>query len=439
MVVPCLNAVNDKMMKSKETYINDFMDQIRKRSDKLMNYFLAGYFVIGLILAFYYDTWLIAIGVGGQSILGYYVSKWALPNSNQYQYVLSTVFGIFMAQFIYQMHGMFEMHFFAFIGSAILITYQNWKLQIPMAVLVLVHHGAFGYLQYMGYEEIYFTQLNYMTLQTFVIHGLLATTVFFLCGFWAYNIKRINTTQIIQSLEIGVLQNDMLEKIRVEENLIRTGNEMRNFTKHLNEVVEEERKRIAGEIHDELGQRLVGIKMGLSSFSKKVSSIKGAPERIREIVEDADKAIHSMKKIVTELRPAILDTLGLFPSIEWLVKQVEKNSDIKCRLSLPIKDMEFSNTFSACFFRICQEALTNVLKHSGATEVNVSVNEEGNILLLNITDNGKGMEMEEPEFVNSGSMGLLGMRERAKMMGAELIIDSKLNAGTIITLKSSLN
>src|SRR5689334_21542158 len=102
-----------------------------------------------------------------------------------------------------------------------------------------------------------------------------------------------------------------------------------------------------------------------------------------------------MKKIVTELRPAIRGTLRLFPSSEWLVKQVEKNSDIRCRLSLPLKDMEFSNTFSACFFRICQEALTNVLKHSGATEVNVSVNEKDNVLMLNIEDNGKGMEMEE--------------------------------------------
>jgi signal transduction histidine kinase len=423
-------------MKTKDVYLQDFMLQIRKRSDRLMNYFLASYFMIGLILAFYYDTWLIAVGVGGLSILGYYISKWSLPDSDQYQYVLSTVFGIFMAQFIYQMHGLFEMHFFAFIGSAILITYQNWKLQIPMAILVLVHHGSFGYLQFIGYEEIFFTQLNYMSLQTFIIHGILATTVFFLCGFWAYNIKRINTTQILQSLEIGELQNDMLEKIRNEENLIRTETEMRNFATHLNQVLEDERKRIAGEIHDELGQRIVGIKIGLSSFTKKVASIQGAPERVREIIADADNALHSMKRIVTDLRPAILDTLGLFPSIEWLVKQVEKNSEIKCRLMLPASEPQFTNTFSACFFRICQEALTNVLKHSGATEVTVSVNEEDNILSLNISDNGKGMEKDE--FENSVSMGLLGMRERAKIMGAELIIDSAKNLGTNITLKSSL-
>jgi len=424
-------------MKSKEEYLREFVMQIRKRSDTMMDYFLAGYFVVGLILAFYYDTWLIGIGVGAISLLAYYSTKWALPDLDTYQYVLSTVFGIFMAQFIYQMHGMFEMHFFAFIGSAILITYQNWKLQIPIALVVIVHHATFGYLQYIGYDQIFFTQLNYMTLQTFIIHGILATIIFFLCGLWAYNIKKISNNQILQSLEIGELQHDMLEKIRAEEDLIRTENDMRNFATHLNKVVEDERKRIAAEIHDELGQRIVGIKMGLSSFSKKVNSVEGAPERLREIIKDADNALHSMKKIVTELRPAILDTLGLFPSIEWLVKQVEKNSEIKCRLQLPAVERTFDSTFSACFFRICQEALTNVLKHSGATEINVTVNEKDNVLLLNISDNGKGMEKKELE--NSFSMGLLGMRERAKIMGSELSIDSKKNEGTSITLISLLN
>jgi signal transduction histidine kinase len=424
-------------MKTKETYLLEFTGQVKKRSDELMDYFLLGFFAVGLILANYYDTWFVAVGVGGVSLLGYYSAKLALPESNLYQHVLSTVLGIFMAQFIYQMHGLFEMHFFAFIGSAMLIVYQDWKLQIPIALVVIVHHATFGYLQYMGYDQIYFTQLDYMTLQTFIIHGILATIIFFLCGFWAYNIKRMNETQLLQSLEIGILQNDMMEKIRAEENLIKTENEMRNFATHLNKVLEEERKRIAGELHDELGQRIVGIKMGLSSFTKKVGAVDGAAERIREIIDDADQALNSMKKIVTELRPAILDTLGLFPSIEWLVKEVEKNSEIRCRLRLPTRDLKFDSTFSACFFRICQEALTNVLKHSDATEVSVTINENNKTLQMEITDNGKGMEQVQLE--NSVSMGLLGMRERAKIMGAHLSIDSKKNAGTSITLISELN
>src|SRR6185436_15804910 len=144
--------------------INEFTDQIKIKSDRLMNYFLISYFFGGIVLAFFYDTWLVAIGVGGLSLLAYYSAKSALPKSTLYQYVASTVLGVFMAQYIYQMHGLFEMHFVAFVGSAMLITYQNWKLQIPITLLVVVHHAIFGYLQFIGFDKIYFTQLDYMSL-----------------------------------------------------------------------------------------------------------------------------------------------------------------------------------------------------------------------------------------------------------------------------------
>ena len=163
---------------------DEFTLVVKERSDRFMNFFLSAYFILGLVFAFFYDTWLIAVSVGGILLLAYYSAKLALPKSDLYQYVLSVVLGIFMAQFIYQMHGLFEMHFFAFIGSAVLITYQKWKLQIPMLVFVLVHHAVFDYLQDVGLREIYFTSLDYFDLQTFVIHILLATAIFFICGLW---------------------------------------------------------------------------------------------------------------------------------------------------------------------------------------------------------------------------------------------------------------
>lgn len=175
---------------------------VKKRSDHLMNLFLPAYFVAGLVFAFYYDTWLMAIGVGSISILAYYSTKYLLPNSDLYQYVLSTVLGIFMAQYIYQMHGMFEMHFFAFIGSAILITYQNWKLQIPITLVVALHHSLFAYLQNIGYEGVFFTQLDYLDVQTLVIHIILAAAIFFICALWGFQLKRSSEVQIVQSLEI---------------------------------------------------------------------------------------------------------------------------------------------------------------------------------------------------------------------------------------------
>lgn len=196
-----------------ERHLEIALAQVKHKSDAMMNYILTGLFVVGLLLAIYYDTWLIAIGVGGISLLAYYSTKWLSPESDLYQYVLSVVLGIFMAQYIYQMHGMFEMHFFAFIGSAILITYQQWKLQIPLALVVIIHHALFGYLQYIGYDEVYFTQLDYMTLQTFIIHGILASLVFFICGLWAYNLKKANVSQINQSYEIKQKSNSIIDSI----------------------------------------------------------------------------------------------------------------------------------------------------------------------------------------------------------------------------------
>ncbi|MFC5412263.1 response regulator [Larkinella bovis] len=203
---------------------------IKERSDRLMNYFLGGYFFIGLVFAFFYDTWLIAMGVGGLSLLAYYSTKLLLPDSDLYQYVLGVVLGIFMAQFIYQMHGLFEMHFFAFIGSAILITYQKWKLQIPMMITVLLHHAVFGYLQNSGVSGVYFTRLDYFDLPTFTLHILLAAVIFFICGLWSYMLQKYSEVQISQAVEMAGLQNEAqlsLERKRNEEFQRRTNEQLR--------------------------------------------------------------------------------------------------------------------------------------------------------------------------------------------------------------------
>jgi two-component system, sensor histidine kinase and response regulator len=186
------------------------VDQVTQRSDALMNYFLASFFIAGLILAFFYDTWLIAIGVGSLLLFIYYFVKMSLPGSVLYQYVLSLVMAMFMAQYIYQMHGMFEMHFVAFIASALLITYQNWKLQIPLVIFVIVHHATLGYLQNMGVDSVYFTQLNGLDLQTFIIHIFLSVVVFFICGLWAFQLKKYNRIQLEQTREMARLEREAL-------------------------------------------------------------------------------------------------------------------------------------------------------------------------------------------------------------------------------------
>lgn len=165
-------------------------EKIHERSDRIMKYTLWAYFAVGLVLALFYDTYFIALTVGGLSLAAYFLTKILLPASNLSRYVLSVVLGVFSAQYIYQMHGLFEMHFFFFVASALLITYQNWRLQLPLLLFVLIHHGSFAYLQYSGMQDIYFTQLDYMDLQTFLFHGVIAGIIIFICGYWSYDLEK---------------------------------------------------------------------------------------------------------------------------------------------------------------------------------------------------------------------------------------------------------
>jgi hypothetical protein len=184
-----------------QQFEHEFKTSINKRSDKLIEIFLGIYFLLGLVLAVSYGTWLIAMTVGGACLALYFLSKKFLQHSNTHHYVASGILGVFMAQFIYQMHGMFEMHFFAFVGSALMITYQNWKAQIPIALVVVIHHAVFGYIQFINFDPntpstVYFTQLDYMTVQTFIIHGILASVIFFVCGLWGYEMDKRSTETI---------------------------------------------------------------------------------------------------------------------------------------------------------------------------------------------------------------------------------------------------
>jgi PAS domain S-box-containing protein len=191
-----------------------------------MNYFIACYFATGFICAFYYNTWIIAVVAGGIILLAYYGVKMAVPDSNLYQYVLSGALGIFMTQYFYQMHGMFEMQFIAFIGSAILITYQNWKLQIPIAIIVIIHYAVFGYLKNSGFEHPYFTQLNHIETHTFFIHIGLSAIIFFICGLWGYLLKKYSEIQVTQTSEMKRLQTDALLDVK-EQAITESDNRLR--------------------------------------------------------------------------------------------------------------------------------------------------------------------------------------------------------------------
>ncbi len=236
---------------------------------------------------------------------------------------------------------------------------------------------------------------------------------------------------------LSCFSRDITKEKFLEEEQIKSKKQSRDFATHLNNELEDERARIAREIHDEFGQQFAGIKMGLSSFKKISTSDKTFENKVNSMSKDVDNIIQSLKKIATGLRPGILDTLGLVPSIEWLAKEFEAKRNIKCKLELNVKKQKFEEKVSICFFRICQEALTNISKHANASEVTISVKQNKNELILKIADNGEGFSIDNPE--KPFSMGLIGMRERAQIIGADLQIVSKKKLGTTIQLKTNLN
>lgn len=235
-------------------------------------------------------------------------------------------------------------------------------------------------------------------------------------GFWA-------EVSVFPSEEgLSVYVKDITERKNTYQKLVKTEMEVRSFARQLNHVLEDERSRIAREIHDEFGQQLAGIKMSLSTFKRNKDDDPALEETVNGMLAEVDNCMQSLRKFATELRPGILDTLGLVPSIEWLVKEFTKKTGIACRFETEVQDQKFDETLSICFFRICQEALTNILKHALASGISVKIEQTGDHLFLRIQDNGRGIVTDKLE--NPFSMGLLGMRERAKIIGARLQIVS---------------
>ncbi|MEO8760640.1 MAG: histidine kinase [Bacteroidia bacterium] len=282
-------------------------------------------------------------------------------------------------------------------------------------------------------DAVRILKLDYPEVPFVLVTGSLSEEVVAVCmdeGIDDYVFKSNMSRLPLSLINVANKRKIELQKKAVYEQLVKSELEVRNFAKHLNETLEEERSHIAREIHDELGQQLAGIKMGISSLKKQCEETTN--EYIDTILKDIDSTIQSLRKIATELRPGILDTLGLIPSIKWLAQEFEKKTKIDCELHCDVEDLKYEQTLSTCFFRICQEGLTNINKHAGANKVIITIKQEKNKLTLKIADNGKGIVSEKLE--NPFSMGLLGMRERAGIIKAHLLITSKKNMGTMIQL-----
>jgi PAS domain S-box-containing protein len=232
---------------------------------------------------------------------------------------------------------------------------------------------------------------------------------------------------------IGIVEDfkDISERKQSEKEVMASREKLRSLAAHLQVVREEERQRIAHEIHDELGQALTALKMDVHWIRRKLPETEAALlEKTVTMSALIDRTVQSLKRIVSELRPRLLDDFGLSSAMEWQADEFMNRTGIQCDIELDPEDIILDDARSIAVFRIFQETLTNITRHADATRVKVSLKNKGTVIEMMVCDNGKGISKKQLSATQS--FGIIGMRERAHSLGGKLVISGENGAGTTV-------
>jgi signal transduction histidine kinase len=241
---------------------------------------------------------------------------------------------------------------------------------------------------------------------------------------------------------VTVLQAEVTERHQAERRLEETNAQLRVLAAHLQNLREEERKQVAREIHDELGQELAALKMDLTLLLRKIARDPqvNCVEVSADLIATAslvDRAIQTMRGICLELRPDILDKLGLCEAMRWQAEEYRSRTGIACDLSFSPSEISLVDAQATALFRIFQEALTNVARHAGATAVVARLALDREEVALSVSDNGRGITAAE--IASARSLGLLSMRERVAALGGRFSVTGVPGAGTTLSAAIPLN
>ncbi|HVY06826.1 MAG TPA: PAS domain S-box protein [Burkholderiales bacterium] len=230
------------------------------------------------------------------------------------------------------------------------------------------------------------------------------------------------------------LRDEIEERKHVEKALRGSREKLRKLSAHLQSARESERAAVAREIHDELGATLTAAKMDLHWFAKTLADNQvPRGDKLREAVELVDSAIQTVKRIATELRPSILDHLGLWAALQWQLQEFELNFNIPCQIDPAPDGIVLANDAQTAVFRIFQEALTNIARHAKASRVKVELRPDRAGIMLGIQDNGIGLP--PGKIVEPDACGIQGMRERARSFGGDVRFEQTAGGGTTVLVK----
>ena len=227
------------------------------------------------------------------------------------------------------------------------------------------------------------------------------------------------------------LQSEIVERTEAQEALQASQEMLRQLVAHQDRIRENERKRIAREIHDELGQHLLVLRIDVSMLGRADTQDAKMQEKVGAILQHIDETMRSVRAIINNLRPSVLD-LGLYAALEWQTQEFQRRSGIICDLIASDEDLDLDDNVSTVLFRILQEALTNVLRHAKATYVKVELHQDAGSLVMTISDNGIGIKESKKNEQNS--FGLVGIKERLHILGGQFHIDSDEHGTTLIVM-----
>jgi signal transduction histidine kinase len=235
----------------------------------------------------------------------------------------------------------------------------------------------------------------------------------------------------------GVMFN-ITERKQAEEELKQSRQQLRDLASHLQSVREEERTHIAREIHDDLGQALTALKLDTHWLASRLTDDQVLLlEKTKSMSSLIDITVKSVQRISSELRPGLLDDLGLSAAIEWQADEFENRTSIKCNIATDPEEIVLDRDRSTAIYRIFQEALTNVARHANATVVDISLKQKSDAIELKVTDDGKGIT--EEQISDPSSFGLIGIHERVYSMGGTLEISGVSDRGTRVIVSVPLD
>ena len=235
-------------------------------------------------------------------------------------------------------------------------------------------------------------------------------------------------------VECQAVGRDITIRKKAEQELKNSREQLRNLSAHLQSVREKERMVIAREIHDELGQELTALKMDLVWLKNRLPGDQVAfHDKMKSMVELVDRTGETVQRISAELRPGLLDDLGLAAAIEWQTEEFQRRTGILCEVSLDPDDFIANQEISTAIFRIFQETLTNIVRHASASRVDVTLHDKDNEITLKVSDNGRGIT--EEQVFHPQSLGILGIRERVDLFSGTVSIIGSPNKGTTITVR----